>query len=130
MIKIQAKPFILSKLPYEQNALAPTISAATLSFHYNKHHQAYVDKLNELVIGTEFEELTLEQVIDQTAGNKDKAVLFNNAAQVWNHDFYWKSLMPRGGGKPKGKLGKQIEADFGSHEAGPHDDLHRAPLAI
>ena len=116
MIQTKAKPFVLSGLPYDQNALAPAISAETLMFHYNKHHQAYLDKLNELVLGTEFEGLELEQVILKTAGHADKAGIFNNAAQVWNHDFYWKSLSPKGGGKPTGELGRKIETDFGGYE--------------
>jgi Fe-Mn family superoxide dismutase len=116
MIQTKAKSFVLANLPYEQNALAPFISAETLSYHYNKHHRAYLDKLNELIPGTEFEELELEEVIDKTAGNADKAGIFNNAAQVWNHDFYWNSLSPKGGGKPTGQLGRKIETDFGSYE--------------
>ncbi len=116
MIESKAKPFVLSKLPYEQNALAPYISAETLKFHYHKHHRGYLDKLNELVSGTEFETLELEEVIIKTAGHADKAGIFNNAAQVWNHDFYWNSLSPKGGGKPMGDLGRKIEADFGSYE--------------
>ncbi len=116
MTPAKAKPFVLSALPYEQNALAPYISAETLKFHYHKHHRAYLDKLNELVSGTEFEALELEQVIAKTAGHADKAGIFNNAAQVWNHDFYWNSLSPKGGGKPTGELGRKIEADFGGYE--------------
>ncbi len=116
MTQTMSKAFVLEKLPYEQNVLAPFISAETLSFHYNKHHRTYVDHLNELVLGTEYEELKLEQVIVKTAGQPDKADIFNNAAQVWNHDFYWNSLSPKGGGKPAGDLGKKIEADFGSYE--------------
>ena len=116
MIQTKAKPFVLSALPYEQNALAPTISVETLKFHYNKHHQAYLDKLNELVLRTEFEELELEEVIIKTAGYAGKVGIFNNAAQVWNHDFYWNSLSPKGGGKPTGELGRKIGAAFGSHE--------------
>ena len=116
MTPTKAKPFVLSALPYEQNALAPYISAETLKFHYHKHHRAYLDKLNELVSGTELEALELEEVIVKTAGRADKAGIFNNAAQVWNHDFYWKSLSPKGGGKPTGDLGRKIEADFGSYE--------------
>ncbi len=112
----QSKPFVLLELPYEQNALAPTISAETLSYHYNKHHRAYLDKLNELVSGTEYEELELEEVIVKTAGKADKAGIFNNAAQVWNHDFYWNSLSPKGGGEPTGELGRKIETSFGSCE--------------
>ena len=116
MIRKKSKPFILSELPYNQDALAPTISAKTLKLHYNKHHQAYLDKLNELVLGTKFEGLELEEVIVKTAGHADQAGIFNNAAQVWNHDFYWNSLSPKGGGKPTGKLGQKIKADFISYK--------------
>jgi len=108
--------FVLPVLPFEENALEPVISAKTLSFHYGKHHQAYVNKLNELIAGTEFADLTLEEVIVKTAGRADKAGIFNNAAQVWNHTFYWSSLSPKGGGKPSGKIGKKMESDFGSYE--------------
>lgn len=116
MVQTKAKPFILSELPYDQNALVPAISAETISYHYNKHHRAYLDKLNELVSNTEFEERKLEEVIVKTAGHAGKEGIFNNAAQVWNHDFYWNSLSPKGGGKPTGELGRKIEADFGSYE--------------
>jgi len=116
MIQTKSKPFVLSELPYGQNALAPYISAETLKFHYGKHHRAYLDKLNELVRGTEFAELELEEVVVRTAGHADKAGIFNNAAQVWNHDFYWSSLSPKGGGKPAGDLGRKIQKDFGSYE--------------
>ncbi len=112
----KAKPFVLSELPYEQNALAPVISAETLSYHYNKHHQIYLDNLNSLVSETEYEELKLEEVITRTAGNTNKEKIFNNASQAWNHDFYWNSLAPKGGGEPKGELGRKIETDFGSYE--------------
>jgi superoxide dismutase, Fe-Mn family len=108
--------FVLPALPYEQNALEPVISAKTLSFHYGKHHQAYVNKLNELTAGTEFANLPLEDVITKTAGQADKAGIFNNAAQVWNHTFYWNSLSPKGGGRPSGEMGKKIDAAFGSYE--------------
>ena len=113
MIQTKANPFVLSELPYEQNALAPCISAQTLSYHYNKHHQGYVSRLNELAMGTEFEGLALEDVILKTAGDAGQEELFNNAAQVWNHDFYWKSLSPKGGGKPKGDLSRLLDASFG-----------------
>jgi len=108
--------FVLPAIPYEENALEPVISAKTISFHYGKHHQAYVNKLNELVAGTDLAGLALEDVIAKTAGQPDKAGIFNNAAQVWNHTFYWNSLSPTGGGRPSGVIGKRIEADFGSYE--------------
>ena len=87
--------FTLPPLPYPENALAPVISANTLSFHYGKHHKAYVDNLNKLVAGTEYEAATLEKIITDTAGKADKAPIFNNAAQIWNHTFYWNSLKPQ-----------------------------------
>ena len=99
----------LPALPYAIDALAPTISKETLEFHYGKHHQTYVTNLNNLVPGTEFEGLTLEEIIVKSSGP-----IFNNAAQVWNHTFYWNSLIPNGGGEPTGKLADAITATFGS----------------
>ena len=116
MVQTKSGSFALPVLPYEQNALEPIISAKTLSFHYGKHHQAYVTKLNELIAGTEFANLQLEDIIVQAAGRADKAGIFNNAAQVWNHTFYWNSLSPTGGGKPKGELGRKIDSSFGNYE--------------
>src|ERR1700749_2048215 len=89
-------PFKLAPLPWEENALEPTISAKTISFHYHKHHQTYVDTLNKLVQGSKFADMKLEEIVRATAeakDDKDKKI-FNNAAQVWNHDFYWHSLTP------------------------------------
>jgi Fe-Mn family superoxide dismutase len=106
----------LPPLPYDQDALAPVISAQTLSFHYGKHHKAYVDNLLKLVAGTELAEQPLEAVIKAVAGKPDKAGVFNNAAQIWNHTFFWNSLKPNGGGAPTGAVAKGIEAAFGSHE--------------
>ena len=108
--------FQLPPLPYADNALEPVISANTISFHYGKHHRTYVDNLNNLVKGTEFEGATLESVIDATAGKADKAPLFNNAAQIWNHTFYWHSMRHGGGGKPSGKLAQMIDAAFGNYD--------------
>jgi len=108
---------VLPPLPFADNALDPVISANTLSFHYGKHHKAYVDNLNKLVAGTEFADLSLEQVITATAGRADKAGIFNNAAQIWNHTFYWNSLAPKGGGEPPVALKQKIEASFGSLDA-------------
>ena len=108
--------FTLPALPYADNALAPVISANTLSFHYGKHHKAYVDNLNKLVAGTEYESATLEKVIADTAGKADKAGLFNNAAQIWNHTFYWNSLKGNGGGQPTGRLAQMIESDLGGFD--------------
>jgi Fe-Mn family superoxide dismutase len=112
-----AAPHALPALPYADSALAPVISAHTLGFHYGKHHKAYVDNLNKLAAGTEYADLPLEKVIAATAGRADKAGLFNNAAQTWNHTFYWKSLRPNGGGEPPAALKQRIEAAFGSVEA-------------
>lgn len=109
--------FTLPPLPYAKDALEPHMSAKTFDFHYGKHHQAYVTKLNELIAGTEFEKASLEDIIAKTAGKADKAPLFNNAAQHWNHTFFWKSMKPNGGGKPSGDIAKKIDEDFGSYEA-------------
>ncbi len=108
--------YVLAPLPYADNALEPVISAHTLSFHYGKHHKAYVDNLNNLVTGTEFTGQSLEKIILATAGRADKAAIFNNAAQVWNHMFYWHSLSPNGG-EPSAILKQKIEASFGSLDA-------------
>ena len=108
--------FTLPPLPYAENALAPVISANTLSFHYGKHHKAYVDNLNNLAKGTDYESATLEKIITETAGKADKAPLFNNAAQIWNHTFYWNSLKGGGGGKPTGRLAEMIESDLGGYD--------------
>jgi Fe-Mn family superoxide dismutase len=106
----------LPPLPFAQDALAPVISAETLSFHYGKHHKAYVDNLNKLVAGTDMSETPLETLIKAVAGKPDKAGVFNNAAQVWNHTFFWNSLKPGGGGAPTGAVAKGIDAAFGSFE--------------
>lgn len=107
----------LLPLPYAQNALDPVISANTLSFHYGKHHKGYVDNLNKLLVGTEFTGFTLEKIITDTAGKADKTAIFNNAAQAWNHAFYWQSLSPKGGGEPPAKLKQKIEASFSTVDA-------------
>jgi Fe-Mn family superoxide dismutase len=108
--------FTLPPLPFAEGALAPVISANTLGFHYGKHHKAYVDNLNNLVKGTEFESATLESIINATAGKPDKAGMFNNAAQVWNHTFYWNCLKSSGGGKPSGKIADMIDSDLGGYD--------------
>ena len=108
--------FTLPPLPFAEGALAPVISANTLGFHYGKHHKAYVDNLNNLVKGTELESATLEAIIKATAGKPDKAGIFNNAAQVWNHTFYWNCLKPNGGGKPTGKIAQMIDSDLGGYD--------------
>ena len=104
--------FELPKLPFTDEALAPVISKQTLDFHYGKHHQAYVTNLNKLIVGTEFENATLEDIIKKASGG-----IFNNAAQVWNHTFYWNCIKPNGGGEPTGKLLDEIKKNFGSFEA-------------
>jgi len=109
--------FALPDLPYAQDALAPHISADTLSFHHGKHHNTYVVNLNNLVAGTDFEGKSLEDIMKATAGDAGKAGVFNNAAQVWNHTFYWNSMKPNGGGKPTGALAAKIDEDFGSYDA-------------
>src|SRR5512135_397333 len=108
---------VLPPLPYADSALTPVISANTISFHYGKHHKGYVDNLNKLVVGTEFAGLSLEKIITQAAGKAHKTAIFNNAAQTWNHTFYWNSLSPKGGGEPPAGLKKKIEASFGALEA-------------
>jgi len=100
----------LPELPYAKNALEPHISAETLEYHYGKHHATYVDKLNGLVPGTEFENSSLEEIIKKAKGG-----IFNNGAQIWNHTFYWNCMSPDGGGNPSGELGKAIEGAFGDY---------------
>jgi len=99
----------LPELPYAKEALAPTISAETLEYHYGKHHKTYVDNINRLIVGTEFESLALEDIVKRASGG-----IFNNAAQVWNHTFYWNCLSPKGGGEPSGALASAIVKSFGS----------------
>ena len=103
--------FELPALPYAKNELVPHISEETVEYHYGKHHQTYVTNLNNLIPGTEFDSLTLEEIILKSSGP-----LFNNAAQVWNHTFYWNSLTPKGGGLPTGALANAINTTFGSYE--------------
>ena len=111
-----AEPITLPPLPYPEGALAPVISANTLSFHYGKHHKAYVDNLNKLIAGTDLADASLEDIIKRTAGNSDWTAIFNNAAQTWNHTFYWHSMKPGGGGKPAGRLAEKIDKDFGGYD--------------
>lgn len=108
--------FTLPDLPYAKNALEPYISAQTFDFHHGKHHQAYVTNLNKLIEGTDYEKLSLEEIILKSAGDASKAGIFNNSAQVWNHTFFWNSMKPAGGGKPTGELAAKIEKDFGSFD--------------
>jgi Fe-Mn family superoxide dismutase len=101
--------FTLPELPYSNDALAPHISPETIEYHYGKHHQAYVTKLNGMIEGTEFANASLEDIIKKSSGG-----MFNNAAQVWNHTFYWNCLKPNGGGEPTGALAEAINSTFGS----------------
>jgi Fe-Mn family superoxide dismutase len=107
-----ASAHVLPPLPYADSALNPIISANTIGFHYRKHHKGYVDNLNKLVEGTEYADLSLERIITETAGKPDKTAIFNDAAQAWNHTFYWRSLRPKGGGEPPAVLKQKIEASF------------------
>jgi Fe-Mn family superoxide dismutase len=108
--------FELPPLPYAEDALAPVISARTISFHYGKHHRAYVDNLNGLVKNTPYEKMSLEEVVKASVAAPGQTAIFNNAAQVWNHTFYWNSMKPGGGGKPAGEIGRRIDKDFGGYE--------------
>jgi len=112
-------PFTLAPLPWNESDLEPAISARTIGFHYNKHRKTYVDTLNKLVAGTPYADMPLEEIVRATVAARegsDDRNIFNNAGQVWNHDFYWRSLTPKGG-KPKGALARAIERDFGSLDA-------------
>src|SRR5688572_29595363 len=102
----------LPPLPYAADALAPHISRETLEFHHGKHHRAYVDKLNGLIEGTPYADMSLEDIVRQSSGD-----VFNNAAQAWNHAFYWKCLSPRGGGEPQTQFGQELKAKFTSFAA-------------
>jgi len=116
-------PIELSPLPYDRTALAPYLSAETLDYHHGKHQRAYVDRLNELIAGTEFADLTLEEIVRRAQGS-----LFNQAAQVWNHEFYWQCLHPRGGGEPGGALGEKIAQAFGDSSLF-RDEFNRRAMA-
>ena len=113
---VLSQPIALSPLPFDQGALAPVISANTLAFHYGKHHKTYVDTLNKLIVGTEFADMPLESLVKATARQSDHTAIFNNAAQAWNHAFYWKSLRPKGGGEPPAELKRLMETSFGGVE--------------
>ncbi len=110
-------PIRLPPLPYPENALEPVISAKTISFHYGKHHRTYVETANKLIVGTELADMPLDEIVRATAGKADRTSIFHNAAQAWNHDFYWQCLKPNGGGEPPAALKKKIEEAFGSVEA-------------
>ncbi|HTP85167.1 MAG TPA: superoxide dismutase [Alphaproteobacteria bacterium] len=103
-----------AELPYAEDALEPHYSAKTVSFHYGKHHRTYFDTLVKLVPGTKFENMPLEEIIRDAARDVSHTAIFNNAGQVWNHDLFWRSMKPNGGGEPKGELRQAIERDFGS----------------
>jgi Fe-Mn family superoxide dismutase len=109
--------FTLPALPWAENALEPIISAKTINFHYGKHHKTYLDNLNKFSAGTEFADMPLIKVLLATAGRPEHATLFHNAAQVWNHTFYWSGLRAKGGGDPPASLKQKIERDFGSVDA-------------
>ncbi|MCY2962023.1 MAG: superoxide dismutase [Planctomycetota bacterium] len=110
-------PFVLPPLPWKDDALQPFVSAQTISFHYGKHHKAYVDNLNNLAKGKPWEKMTLEEVVKASAKDSAAQGVFNNSAQIWNHTFFWHSMRPNGGGAPTGKLLEKITADFGSFDA-------------
>ena len=113
----------LPPLPYDRTALEPHISGETIDFHYGKHHQTYVTNLNNMIQGTEFDAMDLEAIVRKAQGG-----MFNNAAQVWNHTFYWNCLKPEGGGEPGGKLGEAINKTFGSF-AGFKDEFTKTAIA-
>lgn len=106
----------LPALPYEKNALEPHISGRTLEFHHGKHHQTYVSTLNKLIEGTPLAEKPLVEIIKETFGSEEHKKVFNNAAQVWNHTFYWGCMSPKGGGRPTGEIARLIEQSFGSYD--------------
>ena len=108
--------FMLPDLPYAKDALSPYISAKTFDFHYGKHHQAYIDNTNKLIAGTDLDGKTLREIITTTAGDATRVGIFNNAAQVWNHSFYWQCIKPSNGGAPNGDIAESIVQTFGSYE--------------
>lgn len=121
-------PFTLPALPYAADALAPFMSAQTLGFHHGKHHQTYVTNLNNLVQDTLLAEQSLEEIILATAKDSAKVGVFNNAAQVWNHTFFWHSMKPQGGGAPTGEIAERIKTDFGGLDQFK-DEFKKAALA-
>ena len=116
-VKAAKAVFALPPLPYAESALEPVISTKTLQLHYGKHHRGYVDTLNQLVAGTPFADMSLKQIVLATAGEPEHAAIFHNAAQAWNHAFYWRSLSPKGGGVPPAVLKARIDSAFGDLEA-------------
>lgn len=115
-LRSKTMPFTLPELPYAKDALEPHISAQTFDFHHGKHHNAYVTNLNKMIEGTDLADKSLEEIIEISSKDSSKAGIFNNAAQVWNHTFFWNSMTPNGGGTPSGALADKINADFGSFE--------------
>lgn len=109
-------PFTMKPLPYADDALSPVINAGTIGFHYGKHHTTYLNNLNNLLANDPLKDKSLAEVVKAVAGKPDKAGVFNNAAQVWNHDFYWDSMRPNGGGKPTGKIADLIKDSFGDYD--------------
>lgn len=118
----------LPDLPYSRDDLAPYISENTLNFHYGKHHTAYVDNLNKLIEGTDLAGKSLEDIIVKVANDANNVAIFNNAAQVWNHTFYWKSMVPGGGGTPSGNIADKLQTDLGGYEKFA-EQLKKAALA-
>src|ERR1700741_1485652 len=108
-------PFSLPPLPYPEDALAPVISSMTISFHYGKHHKAYVDNLNKAIEGSDLTSKPLEEIVRATAADPKRVAIFNNAAQDWNHTFYWNSMQPKGGGMPAGAIADRIKDSFGDY---------------
>ena len=109
------RPFSLPPLPYAEDALAPVISSTTIGFHYGKHHRAYVDNLNKAVADTDFAGKSLDDIVKATAADPARVAIFNNAAQDWNHTFYWNSMRPNGGGAPTGAIADRIKDSFGDY---------------
>jgi len=111
-----AGPIPFPPLPYAEDALAPCISSRTMNFHYGKHHRGYVEKTNDMIRNTRLQGLSLEEIMKRTAGVPDRSAIFNNAAQSWNHIFFWNSMKPGGGGAPGGEWKKEVESSFGGME--------------
>jgi len=121
--------FSLPELPYDSAALEPHITANTLSFHYGKHHAAYVKNLNGFVEGTDLKDLSLEEVMKRTSGDAAQKGIFNNSAQIWNHTFYWRSMKPGGGGEPTGAMGSKIAESFGDYGSFK-EQFHKAAATL
>jgi len=116
IVTAQAAPFAMMKLPYDESALQPVISSNTIGFHYGKHHAGYLTNLNKMLETDDLRSQPMVEIIKATAINPTKQAMFNNVAQVWNHDFYWQSMTPQGGGKPTGKLAEMIDKSFGDFD--------------